>query len=115
MRFGIFGGKKRKRTKERQTSPSKNRTKERIEAIEGLRILVYKRNGFKCVCRGCSKCQSVFWSKLCGRGQPGLNIDHIMPVSKGGTDDMSNLQALCEECNKEKGNKWKGSGHSYHE
>ena len=24
--------------------------------------------------------------------------DHILPVSEGGTDDMSNLQTLCKAC-----------------
>ena len=30
------------------------------------------------------------------------SVDHIVPKSRGGTDDMSNLQAICEECHKEK-------------
>lgn len=29
-------------------------------------------------------------------------IDHLMPVSKGGTDDMSNLRLACRRCNEEK-------------
>lgn len=33
-----------------------------------------------------------------------LDIDHILPVSKGGTDDPSNLQVLCHRCNRGKGN-----------
>ena len=121
MRFGRLGRKKRKRAKETHQGkegwiPNKNRTREGREgAIERLRMPVYRRDGFKCQCTGCSKCQSEFWSNICGRGKPGLNIHHIKPYSKGGTDDMDNLQTLCEECNKEKGNKWKGSGHSYHE
>ena len=34
-----------------------------------------------------------------------LNIDHIIPLSKGGTDDLENLRIICEKCNKSKGNR----------
>jgi len=33
-----------------------------------------------------------------------LEIDHIVPVSRGGTDDFNNLQLLCSRCNLEKSN-----------
>jgi hypothetical protein len=33
-----------------------------------------------------------------------VTIDHILPVSKGGTNDLSNLQPTCEPCNRAKGN-----------
>jgi 5-methylcytosine-specific restriction endonuclease McrA len=28
-----------------------------------------------------------------------LSVDHVVPRSKGGTHDASNLQTLCTECN----------------
>ncbi|OJV87058.1 MAG: hypothetical protein BGO39_33180 [Chloroflexi bacterium 54-19] len=31
-----------------------------------------------------------------------LEIDHVMPVSRGGTNDPHNLQTLCHNCNKQK-------------
>ena len=34
---------------------------------------------------------------------PASHVDHITPVRFGGTDDESNLQALCERCNLAKG------------
>jgi hypothetical protein len=48
------------------------------------------------------KCQS------CGRsGKDGitLEVDHILPRSKGGTDDIDNLQTLCKKCNIGKSNR----------
>lgn len=38
----------------------------------------------------------------CGR-LVDLSIDHVLPLSRGGSDDFNNLQALCTTCNKRKG------------
>jgi len=38
-------------------------------------------------------------------------IDHIMPLSKGGTGDLGNLQLLCASCNNEKGNSYTDEEH----
>lgn len=54
--------------------------------------LLHKYN-FKCVC--------------CGSKEK-LSVDHIKPVSKGGTDDITNLQILCKSCNSSKGAKLNG-------
>jgi len=39
--------------------------------------------------------------ELCGVSADlkGLEVDHIVPRNHGGTDDLSNLQALCYRCN----------------
>lgn len=34
-----------------------------------------------------------------------LELDHIVPRSKGGTDQSENLQLLCNDCNRRKGNR----------
>ena len=31
-----------------------------------------------------------------------LSIDHIVPLARGGTNDLSNIQPLCGRCNVEK-------------
>jgi 5-methylcytosine-specific restriction endonuclease McrA len=38
----------------------------------------------------------------CG-SRGGMTRDHIVPLSRGGSNNFTNLQPLCEPCNKEKG------------
>lgn len=40
----------------------------------------------------------------CGKENVPLEIEHIIPKSKGGSDRISNLTLACHECNQKKGN-----------
>lgn len=64
---------------------------ERGKVSNKMRFSIYKRDGYRC--------------KRCGISQRDakLEIDHIIPISKGGKSTYKNLQTLCHECNVEKG------------
>lgn len=38
-------------------------------------------------------------------GEPATEIDHIVPISKGGTGELSNLVPACRSCNASKGDR----------
>ena len=40
--------------------------------------------------------------------EPAVEIDHIVPLSRGGSNEPENLQALCKGCNNEKSDKLTG-------
>ena len=46
-----------------------------------------------------------FCCVYCGRKPPDvqLHVDHVVPVSRGGLNDLSNLATACVECNLGKG------------
>ena len=74
---------------------STKRTRKPIN--KSIRHEVFKRDNYRCLECGASNKDTV------------LHIDHIVPVSQGGSDELSNLQTLCETCNLAKSNRaWVG-------
>lgn len=60
------------------------------------RRAVLARDGERCQLR-----RLAGWGPTCGR--PAEHVDHLMPVSWGGSSDASNLRAACARCNLRKG------------
>ncbi len=59
-----------------------------------LRLVVFTRDNFTC--------RNPLANPTCTVSK-NLSVDHIVPVAKGGTDDLENLQTLCLACNSKKG------------
>ena len=55
---------------------------------DSVRLFVWQRDQGKCV--------------KCGNAEK-LEFDHIIPVTKGGSNTERNVQLLCEQCNRAKG------------
>ena len=69
---------------------------QRSAMTNDLREAIKKRDNYTCC--------------MCGNGvlrEPNLllEVDHIIPVAKGGKTEASNLQTLCWRCNRTKGDK----------
>jgi len=74
--LAVFGSRSNSSSKERQPIP------------DDVKMFVWQRDGGRCV-----KCGS----------QENLEYDHIIPISKGGSNTARNIQLLCEKCNRTKG------------
>lgn len=62
----------------------------RINIPKSVRQYVLQRNNYQC--QSCGKQNT----------EAQLNIDHIVPLATGGSNDISNLQILCSQCNQKK-------------
>lgn len=62
----------------------------RINIPQSVRKYVLQRNNYQC--QSCGKHNT----------EAKLNIDHIVPLATGGSNDISNLQVLCSRCNQRK-------------
>ena len=62
----------------------------RINIPPEVRKYVFERDSYQC--QSCGKTQL----------ETQLTIDHIIPLARGGQNDISNLQTLCYPCNQQK-------------
>ncbi len=62
---------------------------ERGKVTNKMRFAIYERDGWRC--------------RKCGRRRDDLEVDHIIPIAKGGKSTFDNLQTLCHRCNVKKG------------
>jgi hypothetical protein len=70
----------------------------RRSVSQSRRYAILERDGFRC--------------RYCGSTAADgktLHVDHIVPVSCGGSDDASNLCAACSDCNLGKGNRFQSA------
>jgi hypothetical protein len=58
---------------------------ERQKISDRKRFLVFQRDGYQC--------------QICRKTGVELELDHVIPVCRGGSDEMDNLQTLCRPCN----------------
>lgn len=47
--------------------------------------------------------ETMILDRWCLCGEPGVELDHVVPVSRGGCSALHNLQILCKRCNRSKG------------
>ena len=84
---GMFGD-----VHHRTDVPSYNRSVTLVDHREEIVESLYQHQ--KNICPGCFE----------SFRKRNLTVDHIVPKSKGGSDDISNLQLLCQACNSTKNN-----------
>lgn len=78
----------------KQSAKEYQQKQERSKMSASLRYTVLRRDRFRCQICGATQADGVK-----------LHVDHIVPISKGGKTELSNLRTLCEQCNLGKGNK----------
>ena len=83
----------------RKANPEKVRlwNKLRVHRLRGIGDMPNSSEINYMLCMQDAKCT------YCGKGLTNYHIDHKHPISKGGTNDVGNIQLLCATCNLKKG------------
>ena len=68
--------------------------------LQGFEVREYLLQKYQYTCVYCQKCAFQNGKSI----QTRLEIDHVVPKSKGGSDRVSNLVVACRDCNQKKGN-----------
>ena len=72
-----------------------------------LRMKIFERDGGVCKLCGAKTrfFRSSYDSPFSSSSTVAGSVDHIIPVSKGGTNEESNLRWVCRSCNCSRGNR----------
>lgn len=99
----------------RRTSPTRKAARRIARAMRKARMrgnayeqidpyMVFARDGWRC-----QQCGARTTGTLRGTNHKRApELDHIVPLSRGGTHTWSNVQCLCRACNLAKGAAWNG-------
>lgn len=79
----------------RRSAPPEQRTTRKLTKTKRMKIV--ERDRWKCRDCGCRVRDDVD-----DRHPRKANVDHVIPVSRGGTNEEHNLQCLCRACNAKK-------------
>jgi hypothetical protein len=71
-------------------------------AAAGMNRRARKKAGGKLSAKDVRELRAIGKCAVCGAADPRMEIDHIQPLSRGGTNHRSNLQLLCRPCNRSK-------------
>ena len=69
------------------------------------RMKIYENGGSFTAREWLELCETFDNQCVCCGNQGELTVDHIVPISKGGRNDIQNIQPLCLRCNLVKGTK----------
>jgi 5-methylcytosine-specific restriction endonuclease McrA len=102
-----------------------------LRALLGVNICHWCHRTVPAGCRtqcGASDCTEAIWSayswshlrsevlrkqRFCLCGKRAEEVDHIIPVSLGGTGDRTNLRGLCHDCHRQATARLRREGKSY--
>lgn len=83
------------RSKQVSTSRMKDRVWEKAKTIRGKDPKKYRQDPYG---------NEIYYDSFGKKSDKGWEVDHIKPKSRGGSDNLRNLQALKTEVNRDKSN-----------
>lgn len=111
--MGLHRKNKRKRNKRHPRASGQARVELVLAVVEtdNTFVQIIDEDGSKLWCGKCIHCNSNVVVSVSGKTS--ATLEHIRPLTAGGTEDLENLALAHPECNNEKGirhDRWVGNG-----